>query len=192
MVESIDHRVVLHGVSWADYERLLAVRGESAVPRLTYLAGELELMTPSRSHESIKTLIARLVEAYADERGIDLNGFGSWTIKSAPRERGLEPDECYIVGAPGERETPDLAIEVEWTKRLVDKLEVYRGLGLAEVWVWRRGRIEVHVLAGEEYRRVGTSSLFPDLDLAVLAHHVESPSQTQAVRDFRAWLRERR
>ena len=53
---------------------------------------------------------------------------GSWTIRSRPKERGLEPDECYILGDPGARKRPDLAIEVEWTRGLVDKVEVYRGL----------------------------------------------------------------
>jgi hypothetical protein len=39
-----DERVFLHGVSWEDYERIASLRGESAVPRLIYLDGVLELM----------------------------------------------------------------------------------------------------------------------------------------------------
>ena len=38
-----DQRVGLRGASWADYERLLAIRGEKAVPRITFLEGEIEL-----------------------------------------------------------------------------------------------------------------------------------------------------
>jgi Uma2 family endonuclease len=71
---SVDQRVVLHGVSWDDFESLLAIRGESAAVRVTYLEGELELMSPSQDHEAIKTLLARLLEAYAEDRDIDLNG----------------------------------------------------------------------------------------------------------------------
>jgi hypothetical protein len=48
-----DHIVVLHDVSWVDYERVLAMRGDVSVPRLNYVEGELELMTPSWPRESI-------------------------------------------------------------------------------------------------------------------------------------------
>src|SRR5262249_54578412 len=82
-----DERVFLHGVSWAQYEAVLEMRGERSVPRLTYLEGTLELMSPSIDHEGIKTTIARLVEAYADEAGLPLNGYGSWTVKRARRKR---------------------------------------------------------------------------------------------------------
>ena len=92
----IDQRVYLGGTLWADYERLLAVRGESAVPRITYLAGEIELLSPSTRHEWLKKVLARLVETWSEEAEVPLNGYGSWTVKRADRERGLEPDECYM------------------------------------------------------------------------------------------------
>src|SRR5439155_5576949 len=76
-----DHRVTLHDVTWEQYEALLEMRGDRAGVRMAYLQGELELMSPSRSHEGIKKTLARLLEAYAEERGLDLNGFGSWTLK---------------------------------------------------------------------------------------------------------------
>lgn len=183
-----DQRVFLHGATWADYERLLAVRGESAVPRITYLEGEIELMSPSTNHEWIKKLLARLLEAWSEEMDVDLNGYGSWTVKRADRERGLEPDECYILGVE-EKARPDLAIEVAITSGGLDKLEIYRGLGVPEVWFWRRDRLEVHVLRGDSYVSVPASELLPSLDLALLARFVDTRNQSQAVRAFRAALR---
>src|SRR5690349_14630739 len=125
----LDQRVYLRGIDWEQYAALLAMRGESSVPRITYLRGVVELMSPSRSHERIKKMIARLIEAYADELDLDLAGYGSWTLKSEPEERGAEADECYILGSPQvspeEKERPDLAIEVVWTSGGIDKLEVY-------------------------------------------------------------------
>jgi hypothetical protein len=41
-------------VKWEDYQRFLRLRGDHSVPRITFLEGELEIMTPSRSHESIQ------------------------------------------------------------------------------------------------------------------------------------------
>lgn len=51
-----DDIVVLRGATWADHQRLLEIRGERSVPRLTYLEGVLEIMTPSRPHESITSI----------------------------------------------------------------------------------------------------------------------------------------
>ena len=64
-------RVLLHGVSWETYEGLLRVLGdEHPALRLTYREGTLEIMTTSRRHERIKKFIARLLEAWAEERNI--------------------------------------------------------------------------------------------------------------------------
>ncbi|WP_200249622.1 hypothetical protein [Lamprobacter modestohalophilus] len=43
-----DQIVQLEHTDWSDCERLLENRGESAVPRLTFIDGVLELMNPSR------------------------------------------------------------------------------------------------------------------------------------------------
>lgn len=185
----VDQRVILHGISWADYEALLAMRGESAGVRVTYLQGELELMTPSINHEEIKKRMARLLEAYAEERGLDLEGFGSWTVRSQPRERGVEADECYILGVPQTKpERPDIAIEVVWTSGGLDKLEVYRGLGVPEVWMWQNGGLNFHLLQGDNYLAAPRSSLLPDLDPALIARCMDAPSQTRAVAALRQAL----
>src|SRR5215471_17395921 len=89
-----DNIVVLRGVTWADYERILAIRGDAPVPRLAFLQGALELMTPSKLHESKKSVIGCLVEAWCFENDVDISPFGSWTLKNPGAERGVEPDEC--------------------------------------------------------------------------------------------------
>lgn len=188
-VPTADHRVVMHGVPWSHYEAQLALRGDAGGPRIAYLDGELEFMSPSKDHERRKSYIGCLVEAYALERGIDLSPYGSWTLKSAPKQSGVEPDECYIVGSDQGRERPDLAIEVIWTSGGLDKLEIYRRLGIGEVWFWRDEGIEVHVLRGEQYQRVDRSALFPELDVELLASFIDRPTALQAVRAFRDALK---
>jgi len=183
----MDQRVFLRGVSWEQFLAVLAARGESAAVRITYLGGALELMSPSFSHETIKTTIGRLVEAYADEHGLDLYGAGSWTLKSKLKKLGIEPDECYSIGKPSR--VPELAIEVVWTSGGLDKLEVYRGLGVREVWVWKKGRLGAHVLRGDRYVRAARSRLLPGIDLALVARFAARPDQPAAVRQFRAEIR---
>lgn len=180
-----DAIVVLHDVSWEDYERLLEIRGDHSAPRISYLEGEVEIMSPSRDHESIKSTIGCLLEAWCTDRGIEWSPFGSWTLKRKRDKRGVEADECYIFGTKP-RKTPQLAIEVEWTQRGIDKLEIYRKLDVEEVWYWRKGSIEVYLLTEGTFTRAKRSRLFPDLDLALLASMLDRDTVSQAVRDFRA------
>jgi len=187
-VPTADQRLVTYNVPWSHFEAQLALRGDAPVPRMAYLEGALELMTPSKDHERVKSYLGRLVEAYALERGIDLSPYGGWTLKNAPRESGAEPDECYIVGEDQSKETPDLVIEVVWTSGGIDKLEIYRRLGVGEVWFWRDGRIEAHVLQPDRYERADRSRLFPDLDLGLVCSLLDRPTALQAVKALRETL----
>jgi Uma2 family endonuclease len=124
-----DHVVRLSGVCWEDYERLLAMRGDRSAPRIAYLGGEVEIMSPSQTHEGIKSIIGCLVEVYCLERDIPFSTYGSWTLQSQDWTRGAEPDECYIFGEPSSSasgtERPHLTIEVVWTAGRIDKLDIY-------------------------------------------------------------------
>ena len=104
---------------------------------------------------------------------------------------GAEPDQCYIVGEDLSKDRPDLAIEVVWTSGGIDKLEVYRQLGIAEVWFWRDERITVHILRGERYEAVLRSSALPGLDTALLASFLDRPFLSIAKRDYRSALHAR-
>ena len=61
-----EQRVCLQDVAWEDYETLLAIRGERAGLRITFLEGELELLSPSVTHEGWKIRLGRLLEAWAE------------------------------------------------------------------------------------------------------------------------------
>ncbi len=121
-----DHFVRLYPAKWSDYKRLPAIRGERSAPRITYLEGLVEITSPSRSHESIKSVTGCLVEVYCLEHDLEFSTYGSWTLEDEEAERGAEPDECYVFGHVADPKRPDLAIEVEWTAGRVDKLDVYR------------------------------------------------------------------
>ncbi len=186
----LDQRVQLHGIRWQDYEALLAMRGESSGTRVTYLDGEVELMTPSFDHEDLRTRLGRLLFAYAEETGIELEDFGSWTLRKETHGRGIEADECFVVGPITlPPEIPDLACEVIWTSGGIDKLEVYRGLGVPEVWFWKDSALRIYCFEGETYIRTTRSRLLPDLDPGLIVRCMAYPSQTQAVRGLRTALR---
>jgi Uma2 family endonuclease len=184
-----DHYVHLYGVTWADYLRLLEIRGERSVPRITYVEGTLEIMSPSQAHDEIKSYIGRLVEVWCIERGVDFTPYGSWTLKNRRDERGAEADECYIFGAePKRKRRPDLAIEVVLTSGGIDKLDVYRKLGVREVWYWEDGRIQAYVRRGVTYEAVAGSEALHGIDLEQLASFLNRPTASAAIREYRAAL----
>jgi Uma2 family endonuclease len=182
-----DQRIVTYGEPWSQFEQQLALRGDRSGLRIAFLDGALELMSPSKDHERIKSYIGCLIEAYALERDIDLSPYGAWTLKKAAKQAGLEPDECYLIGDQ-QRDTPDLAIEVVWTSGGVNKLEIYRRLGVGEVWRWKDSRIEVYRLQDQRYETVERSAVFPDLDVAQLCSFLDYPTAMQAVKAFRKTL----
>lgn len=188
---AVDQFVYLHGVGFKEYEALLQMRGDRSVPRITYLHGELELMTPSRYHENDKTRFARLLEAWSEETGTQLEGVGSWTLKNSKEERGAEPDECYTIGRvpAGDEDRPDLAIEVIWTTGGINKLEVYRKLGVSEVWFYERGNLRFFVLRGEQYEPVARSELLPGVDPELFIRCMAEPTQSDAVGALRRAVR---
>jgi Uma2 family endonuclease len=189
-VPMADQRVVLDGIDWAGYEALLALRGERSRPKLAYLDGAVELMSTSREHEGLKSVIGCLLEAFCLEREIDFSPYGNWTLKAQLARAGAEPDECYVFGArPQEKDWPDLAIEVIWTHGGIDKLEVYRRLRVGEVWFWDRGEISVHVLGRAGYEVRSRSARLPELDLELVSRLAQLEPTSAAVRQLLATLR---
>jgi Uma2 family endonuclease len=184
-----DERFVMHGVPWKTYALL---REALDIPglRMTYFKGSLELMSPSPEHERIKTMIARLVEMYAADRDAPLYGYGSTTFRRELKERGLEPDECYCVGADL-RTYPDLAIEVVMTSGGIEKLPVYQGLEVKEVWFWtdESREFQLYGLGENGYERIARSRLVPGLDFDLLTRFVERTDQPQAIKEYREALR---
>ena len=187
-IPTADERVIL-AVPWASFEAILALRGDRASPRMAYLDGALELMSPSKSHQSIKSYLGRLIEVFCEERGIAFTPYGSWTLKAAPEDTAIEPDECYLIGDDQTRDRPDLAIEVIWTSGGLKKLEIYRRLGVREVWIWRKGAIEVRVLRGDAYVEQHHSDALAGVDLPRIAALLDAPTAMDAMRTFRAELR---
>ncbi|MDP1822465.1 MAG: Uma2 family endonuclease [Archangium sp.] len=181
-----DQRVSLR-LGWKALEALLAAKGDDPVPRITYLDGVLELT--AKLHESISRGINLLLFVWAEENQIDLEPTGSWTLKNRLKAAGAEPDECWVVGDRPNATRPDLALEVIHTHGDLDKLEVYRRLGVREVWFWMKGALSVHVLHPRGYVRAARSSVFPALDLKQLATFVRHPSRARAPRLYRAALR---
>lgn len=199
------HPILLRGISWAVYESMLRDLERSGQRiYLTYDRGVLEIMPPSPFHERYKRLIGRFIDTISLELGIPIVGLGSTTFRREDLERGVEPDECYYVqnepqmGARFELDLrkdppPDLAIEMEYTRHLVDRAGVYSALGVPEIWKYDGERL-TGLRRGEdgEYHPISTSAAFPFLKLTDMERFLNAArTQTEdaAVRAFRDWVR---
>lgn len=183
-----DQRVFLNDIVWSQYETFLAIRGDRPGLRVTYLEGQLEILRTAPAHERLKKSIARLLETYAYEKDLIFEGYGSLTMRDARTLRGVEPDECYAVGAA--KEHPDLAVEVMWTEGGIDKLNVYRGLGVREVWIWKKEELKAYELRGDAYFEVAQSVVIPGLTPQFIRQFLDYDTQSEAVRALRAALRQ--
>lgn len=188
-----DQVVVLRGVSWEQYTALDRAKADQPRPAIAYLDGELELVTTSTRHELVKKLLARLIEAFAEERRLRLDGFGDATVRNKRRRAGAEPDEWYRITRTSK--VPDLVIEVVFTSGGIDKLEVYRRLGVAEVWCWIDGKIWMYRLVDGAYAEATESRALEGIDLdrleRVIAAADEESDQTALVRAYRRSLAKR-
>jgi Uma2 family endonuclease len=144
-------------------------------------------MTTSSRHERVKKFLARLLEVYVGVKKISADGYGNTTYRSKIENAGLEPDECYHIGR--EKPVPDLAIEVVHKHAGVDKLEIYRRLGVREVWRWEDGAITVHRLIDGSYTEQARSAVISGIDLFELSRIVLTATrQTDAAEAYRATL----
>jgi Uma2 family endonuclease len=174
--------VLLDNVSWEQLEQLDAnLAGTGA--RLIYLDGILEIMSPlSDEHEDSKSTLSLLLEAYMRAKKIRFYKRGSATLGKKENNTRREPDESYNLGT--KKPVPDLVLEITVTSGGINKLEIYKRLGVAEVWFWEDGLLSVYALESGEYKQVNQSTLLPDLDLELLAKYSRMSDQFDAVNEY--------
>ena len=182
-----EEKLITSGVNWQAYESLILSLGNNSSYRVAYLSGTLEIMSPSRSHELDKENIGRLLEAYLEENRIRFWGLGSTTFRQEDKQAGKEPDKCYCINT--DKDFPDLAIEVVYTSGGLDTLEIYKRLGIGEVWIWQNKQFQIYCLQNDSYRQQSQSQLLPDLDLTLLAQYVTTSDPLEAIIEWRKQIR---
>jgi Uma2 family endonuclease len=94
-VQNRADRVVLHNVSWEQYETFLEASGDRPSARMAYDNGTLEIMTPLPEHGYFKEVISSAVQDAAEELEIDYETYGSTTWRKQIKLAGAEPDNCF-------------------------------------------------------------------------------------------------
>jgi Uma2 family endonuclease len=198
-----EERFIFYNVDWRFYEQVLRALDERRV-FATYYRGTLEVMSPSYEHGWYGERLALLIRLLADELNIELVGGGSTTFRRRRVSAGLEPDRCFyirnVASILGKRQLdlnvdppPDLAVEVEISRRLDRRVSVYEALRVPELWRYDGRALRVFELGGDgTYIERDHSIAFPTLPLEQV-HQFLQMGWEMGERDWdraiRAWLR---
>ncbi|MBI3800599.1 MAG: Uma2 family endonuclease [Deltaproteobacteria bacterium] len=197
-------RVILHGVSWGTYERLLADFQDSHAAHFTYDRGALEIMVLSFKHEIFNRALATLIETLAEELQIDFINAGSTTFKREDLARGFEPDSCFYIQneerVRGKKELnllvdppPDIVIEIDISSLSLNKFSLYAQLGIPEVWRYDGNRVFIFKREGDQYTEVDHSMALPLLTSVVATRFLEESAELRStvwLRQVREWARQ--
>lgn len=162
-------------------------------------------MVPLPPHERYKSLMGRIIEVTTEETATEIASLGSTTWSRADLQKGLEADECFYIqneqAIRGKHDIdltidppPDLAIEMDHTSSSMNRLEIYRALGIPEVWRFDGEILTIYCLVEGEYRTQETSEALPLLQQADILRWLQlsqTMGETTWVREFRRWVRAR-
>ena len=194
--------VLVHDVSWEEFETILQELGEHRSSRIAYDNGTVEIMTPLPEHEYIKELMGDLVKALLEELDIDFATLGSTTFKNQAMVKGIEPDQCFYIrhehAIRGKKRMdltidppPDLALEVDITSRT--HLNIYEALGVLELWRYSDEQLQIYVLRDGAYVESQTSPTFPGFSPRdMMPQYLEQSrmeGRNRTMKAFRQWVR---
>ena len=199
-----ERRVLIREVGWQGYQALLSMIANQPV-RLTYDRGDVELMSPLLKHERSRLLLARLVSILTEELDAPRISLGATTLKREDLDRGLEADASFYLNDLDRirdmenldleiDRPPDLAIEVEITRSVLNRLRVYGALGVPEVWRFDGQTLRfLDRQPDGSYREIETSKALPWISVDEIAYYArpdEIRDETRWARGFRDWVRE--
>ncbi len=185
-----EERMTVGGLSWQQYLALDKALGDDRPgPRLCYLEGQLEIMTTSIEHERLVEWLGAFIEIYFEHRDIRFTTRGSATMQQAMKQAAAQPDKAWCLGR--EKKFPDLVLEIALTSGGVEKLEVYRRFAVAEVWIWRRGKLVFYGLRedGSGYEPFSQSQLLPGFKRPLAERCIRMEDALEARRTFRLGLK---
>ncbi len=165
---NVVERVILHGISWKTYERILDEHEEVGNRHFAYNEGDLEIMVLGYEHEKFKQDLSELVTEIARILEIDYQGAASTTFRRESKKKGFEGDATfYFKNAEMLRKktkidlskdpAPELVIEIDITHGSLPKFPIFADLGIEEVWRFDGESVRFHRLQGKTYKEIKKS-----------------------------------
>lgn len=192
-----DGSVATIPMSWAEYQQLVASRGDRSTPRLKYANGYLTLKMPTFEHGQLDAIVADLIVAILNQQLRDYVRTTPVTLQ-IPEQAGIEPDHCFWLSnwaaVSGKSRIdlatdppPDIAVEVDVTN--FTNIADYELFKVPEVWLIRGDVLAIFVLASGGYSQAESSQFFLDIAIPKLYQQVisavaEGASPPRAIRSI--------
>jgi Uma2 family endonuclease len=208
-LESVKHlpengTLLVHNVSWEEYEDILEEFQSKSAYRITYNDGVLKIMSPRPDHEFPKDVVLKLVTIYADEFDINLDSYGSTTYRRRRKSKGAEADTSFYIRHAAEVRglkdfnldvdpPPDVVVEIDVSNESLDKFEIYAALRVPEIWRFDGREFKIHKLSENKYQVIENSIVLHLISAKILGEFLEigrEIGQTAMVREFRKRLRQ--
>ncbi len=200
----VNQKLILQGVSWNFYERLLKDYQSSNALHFAYNDGILEVEVPLGKHEVPKTVLTDLISVICLEKDINIKNFGSTTFRKRAKAKGVEPDACFYIKNEAKvrglldldlskNPPPDLVIEVDITSPSLNKLPIYAALGVTEIWLYKGKEVEFYKLIGEDYQKIEQSFALPFLSSKKATEFLQKGLEevyNKWVKEVRNWANE--
>ena len=197
-----DSTLILHDISWEDYEELLEKVGEASGLRISYCNGELQVMTLSTIHENYSRLLQMFIGLLSVNLRIRIISFGSATMKKGKKLAGAEPDCCFYIQSAtligkkiqidfNQDPPPDVVVEIDVHHKSTGKFEIYAALGVSEMWLYDEKRMRFYLLREGRYVEIVQSQALPILTSPILTGFLERSrheDQYDILLAFEEWL----
>ncbi len=196
-------RVLLHNLSWQQFENILVELGQSRGSRVAYDNGTLEIMTPLLEHEYYKENISIAIQDIAEVLDRDYESLGSTTWRKQAKMAGVEPDNCFYFQNESkirgkldydlnQDPPPDLVLEIDLTSKSLDRFPIYARLEVPEIWCYDDGELKVYLLKNNNtYQESESSLVFPQLcvqEIPVIINKYRNLGRRTIRQKIRKWV----
>ncbi len=208
-LETVQHlpkngTLLLHNVSWEEYERILDEFAQKSVYRIYYNNGVLKIMSPRANHEYPKDVVTKLITIYADEFNIDFDSYGSTTWRKKKKMKGVEADTSFYLKNASKVHAdkdfdinleipPEIVVEIDTSNESWDKFEIYADLNVEEIWRCDGTNFQIYKLVEGKYEAVENSLSLPLISGNLLSEFLQisyEKNQTAMLKEFRERIRE--
>ena len=199
-----EKRVAIHGLTWVQYQQMLAALPDTRAARLTYSLGTLEISMPLEDHEQTNGIIGLFIRTLVIELGMKMKSLWSTTLEREDLDRGAEPDNAYYIQnrdkVAGKKvdlqqdPPPDLVVEVDISHTDIDKNRLYAAMGVPEFWRFDGRSLRIYQLKGDRYTESETSRIFPFVQKQDLYDFIDEAriDEVEAEIALRAWVQQKR
>lgn len=170
------------GLDWHKFKALQNAFSDLPGVRISYFNGDVEILSVSPQHGIIAGNLGFLIELWMLEQGIAFVATEDMTVEQE-EVASAQGDKSYCFSEL--KEVPDLSIEVVIAGEGETKLGRYKALGVLEVWFWQKGKIAIHRLDGNSYKRAQSSQYMPGLNVELLAQCVTTKDRAKALAQFK-------